>query len=414
MISRVLSRGLKIFVLLSACAWLIVIPVGAGPIDQNVSLELLLQYERNLLQESEKRTDLNPSDSFGSDPFKIFHLRDKGQFLIMLRNRSELLLADQSLKLLDRKTTPRSPTGWTLARISHQPTAAGAHLPKSTALGSDKGLGVLSSTPAPFVSHAPCNSGHLRALASRPDENCGLAEKVFLFVAGELSGEIQLYEIRNGSLEPRGKIHLHGIGSIRDLIYVPSSQSLFLLDDFDRRLHQLVLAPNWSKQVKLDFKRKTFPLGAGPIQIRYQDDHLLINLLLEHSLWIIPLVQGSPDFSLSSRITHDGPIWDFDAVAWKDSLMIAAGGVENRPLNRLGGEFGYIDSYLFFVRSPARSYHRSISLAVRRPPQHRSLRPTKPVRTGCCNPKGRAFYFLVQGRTGSLGLGLWLSPDNAL
>ncbi len=176
MASRVLSKGLKIFVLLSACAWLIVIPVGAGPIDQNVSLELLLQYERNLLQESEKRTDLNPSDRFGSDPFKIFHLRDKGQFLIMLRNRSELLLADQSLKLLDRKTTPRSPTGWTLARISHQPTTAGAHLPESTALRSDKGLDVLSSAPAPapFVSRAPCISGHLRALASRPGEKCGL------------------------------------------------------------------------------------------------------------------------------------------------------------------------------------------------------------------------------------------------
>ncbi len=52
-----------------------------------------------------------------------------------------------------------------LARNSHQPTAAGAHLPhfakamwgrpESTALGSDKGLDVLYSTPARFVSLAP-------------------------------------------------------------------------------------------------------------------------------------------------------------------------------------------------------------------------------------------------------------------
>ena len=52
-----------------------------------------------------------------------------------------------------------------LARNSHQPTAAGTHLPhfakamwggpESTALGSDKGLGVLYSTPARFVSLAP-------------------------------------------------------------------------------------------------------------------------------------------------------------------------------------------------------------------------------------------------------------------
>ncbi len=52
-----------------------------------------------------------------------------------------------------------------LARNSHQPTAAGAHLPhfakatwgrpESTALGSDKGLDDLYSTPARFVSLAP-------------------------------------------------------------------------------------------------------------------------------------------------------------------------------------------------------------------------------------------------------------------
>jgi len=61
-----------------------------------------------------------------------------------------------------------------LARNSHQPTAAGAHLPESTALRSDKELDVLYSTAARFVSRAPCIFGHLRALASRPGEKRGL------------------------------------------------------------------------------------------------------------------------------------------------------------------------------------------------------------------------------------------------
>ena len=78
-----------------------------------------------------------------------------------LQNRSEL--RGKSLELES------------LARISHQPTAACAHLPESTAFRSDKGLDVLYSTPARFVSRAPCISGHLRALASRSDEKCGLA-----------------------------------------------------------------------------------------------------------------------------------------------------------------------------------------------------------------------------------------------
>ncbi|MEE9145462.1 MAG: hypothetical protein V3U06_11915, partial [Candidatus Binatia bacterium] len=69
-------------------------------------------------------------------------------------------------------------TAGLLARISHQPTAAGAHLPESTALGSDKGLDLLSSTPARFALCAPCISGHLRSLTSRSGEKCGLGENL--------------------------------------------------------------------------------------------------------------------------------------------------------------------------------------------------------------------------------------------
>ncbi len=70
--------------------------------------------------------------------------------------------------------------------------AAGVHLPhfakamwgrpESTALHSDKGLDVLYSTPARFVSHAHCISGHLHALASRPGEKSGLILNLLLAV----------------------------------------------------------------------------------------------------------------------------------------------------------------------------------------------------------------------------------------
>ena len=75
------------------------------------------------------------------------------------------------------------------ARNSHQPTAAGTHLPhfakamwgrpKFTALLSDKGLDDLYRSPARFVSRALCISGHLRALASRSGEKCGLENLPF-------------------------------------------------------------------------------------------------------------------------------------------------------------------------------------------------------------------------------------------
>jgi hypothetical protein len=44
---------------------------------------------------------------------------------------------------------------YSLARISHQFSAANAHLPESAALRAEKVFDVLSSTPARFVPRAP-------------------------------------------------------------------------------------------------------------------------------------------------------------------------------------------------------------------------------------------------------------------
>jgi len=271
--------------ILVAVALVLVISLATGETANRIpSLEDLLKFERQLLRKRRETPNLGP---FGSDPFKIRYHPQNEQYLILLRNRSEVLLVDRTLNLVDRQVTPQSPSGWTLV------------------------------------------------------------QNRFLFISGELSSEIQLFEVTVKGLLPRTKFRVQGVASIRDLVYVPSIRSLFLLDEFDRRLIQATLPADWPSQKHFKIEQKTYPLGAGPIQIRAHDNHLLINLVLEHALMIVPLAQGKPDFSRASRINHDGPIWAFDAVAQHDSLVIAAVGIENRPLNRLGGEFGYIDSFLY-------------------------------------------------------------------
>ena len=62
-------------------------------------------------------------------------------------------------------------------------TAADADLPTSAALNAARALDVLSSTPARPDSRSPCRCRHLRALASRVGEICGLVPlPVFLSV----------------------------------------------------------------------------------------------------------------------------------------------------------------------------------------------------------------------------------------
>ena len=261
-----------------AVALVLVISLATGATTNKISsLEDLLKFEGQLLRKRRETSNLDP---FGSDPFKIHYHPQSEQYLILLRNRSEVLLTDRTLNLVDRQVTPKSPSGWT------------------------------------FVQNR------------------------FLFISGELSSEIQLFEITVKGLLPRTKFRLQGVASIRDLVYVPSIGSLFLLDEFDRRLIQATLPSDWPSQKHFKIEQKTYPLGAGPIQIRAHDNHLLINLLLEHVLLIVPLTHGRPDFSRASRINHNGPIWAFDALAQHDSLVIAAAGIENRPLNRLGGSEG--------------------------------------------------------------------------
>ncbi len=79
---------------------------------------------------------------------------------------------------------------------------------------------------------------------------------------------------------------------------------------------------------------------------------LLVSCLLEHQLRVYAtgsdgaLLMGPP-----VTISHDGPIWSFDAHAKADGeLLIAASGVEDAPLDRTIGSFGNIDSFTYLYR----------------------------------------------------------------
>ncbi len=300
----------RIFTLVAVMLAL-VISLASGEIaNKTPLLEALLRHEQQLIKKNRKNLNRGQVDSFGSDPFKIHYLPARQQFLILFRNRSQVWLTDGALNPLHRAGTPKSPTGW------------------------------------------------------------ALVQNRFLFIAGELASEVQVFEVTGKGFIRRTKIQLHGVASIRDLVYVPSSRSLFLLDEFDGRLVQATLPVDWPTQKRIRAHIKFYPLGAGPLQIRHEGNHLLINLLLEHTILVVPLSQGQPEFSRSSRITHDGPIWGFDLVAKPDSLLIAATGVENRPLNRLGGEFGYIDSFLYLYTVARRDGVYRWSALDREKPEH--------------------------------------------
>jgi hypothetical protein len=92
------------------------------------------------------------------------------------------------------------------------------------------------------------------------------------------------------------------------------------------------------------------PYCHGPIALRVESGLLVGNCLLEHRLRIDRLDgDGSladPDLT---GPRHDGPIWSFEfgAPDPTGARLLALTGVEDRPLDRSEGGFGYIDSFVY-------------------------------------------------------------------
>ena len=100
--------------------------------------------------------------------------------------------------------------------------------------------------------------------------------------------------------------------------------------------------------------RQERPIGHGPIRVARVGPVLVVDLLLDHALVVFRTDERGRPIGEPARIQHDGPIWSFDAVVvpGRDELLIATGGVEDHPLDRTIGSFGYIDSFLTIYRLP--------------------------------------------------------------
>jgi hypothetical protein len=90
-------------------------------------------------------------------------------------------------------------------------------------------------------------------------------------------------------------------------------------------------------------------VGQGSFRVLRTKAHVVVDCLLDHAIVVYPVdARGCPEKELQAHVRHDGPIWSIDALETRDGdLVVATGGVEDHPLDRTAGFFGYIDSFLF-------------------------------------------------------------------
>jgi hypothetical protein len=191
---------------------------------------------------------------------------------------------------------------------------------------------------------------HEVARVPAPESPGGLAIAASgdVFVAGELSSRIARYAHIHGALEQVGFIDLPDVRAIRDLAAGPEGL-LYVVEEHDGRL--ITLEPGPSGDTALPKSRVDTPLCHGPLRVLRLGKSLLVDCLLDHTVIVRAVdARGFPVAEGEARITHDGPMWGFDAIEDGDSLVVAVGGVEDHPLDRTQGSFGFIDSFVTTYR----------------------------------------------------------------
>lgn len=152
-----------------------------------------------------------------------------------------------------------------------------------------------------------------------------------ILVVGEASPLLARYRVEDDSITPVERVALPDTFGLRDVARLGE--------------HVIVLDATRHRILILD-RRGTTPVRVtpceGPIHVTPIGDHAVASCLLEGSL----VVLGARGREVA-RIVHDGPLWSVAGFERDGRLRLAAGGVEDHPLDRSDGTFGHIDSYVF-------------------------------------------------------------------
>ena len=188
------------------------------------------------------------------------------------------------------------------------------------------------------------------ARLAAPESPSGLAvsDDGEVLVVGELSSDVARYRLVRGRLEATGAIELPGVRAMRDVAVGPEGV-VYVVEEHDGRL--LTLRPALGDRRAAPIERAEAPLCHGPVHLLRAGGAIAVDCLLNHAVVVRSVdARGFPRADGEVRIVHDGPMWGMDALPDGDGLLLAVGGVEDHPLDRTEGSFGFIDSFLTLYR----------------------------------------------------------------
>lgn len=191
-----------------------------------------------------------------------------------------------------------------------------------------------------------------RAPAPRSPTALAVTKNGEVLVAGELSSSLARFAVRGSALVPLGEVRVPGVLGLRDLAVSPAGV-IWALDEHGGRLLRLApsAATGGAGAKGAVTVLSSTPVGHGAVQVLATARHVVVDAVTDHRLLVIATdAAGVPVPGEPVSITHDGPMWGFDARETDAGLVLAAGGVEDHALDRKAGFFGFIDSFVFVHR----------------------------------------------------------------
>lgn len=234
------------------------------------------------------------------------------------------------------------------ARVPPGSRAAGADPFALAAIpGTDRFAGTLRGADALVVLDAELRE--VARLPAPPSPTAIAAASGAVFVSGELTPRVARYAVRaDGSLAAPTEMEVPGLVAVRAL--AAGDGMLYLGDFVTGRIVAARVVVGGDPPARIE-RIAEIPAPEGVFSLRCEAEHLLALGLFDHAASVIPLDgEGLPVPEAAVRVERDGPIWSGALHADEAGLLLAVGAVEDRPLDRSGGFFGNIDSFVIVYR----------------------------------------------------------------
>lgn len=193
----------------------------------------------------------------------------------------------------------------------------------------------------------------LASLATAPSPSAlALGPGGHVFVAGPLERGIERFRVAAGHLQRVGVLPVPDAVALRAL--GADERSLLSLDFGGDQLFAWPLADARAVPPAAGAAQRT-PTCEGPIRLALSPHYAAVACLFDHRLVVYSRdARGLPE-RVAASVKHDGPLWSVALLELGDELFVAAGGVEDHPLERRDRVFGYVDSfvYLYSRKAPA-------------------------------------------------------------